>query len=453
MRRLPFPASLGVLLAMALAFQTPSRAASSIIKTLESLADQGLAVEIRALAVSTVADAQFPASDRLVAALLESGLGDAPLEPGLSLAAGLRRIGDAAIGLDAAAQVEACHQAGKILMRLRRYPAVRQLLAQTAAQYRPLPENVYPCRFVEKAPAGVDAWLASPILQDPARIETRFEPYDQAAARLLVHDVNSEREDVRGDATAPAGKGTVFAMAWDSDGWHLFIRCDDPESPMVAAGLVPGGQLELFFRPGEDTAYYQWFVGFPAVPPKSVSWDSPHTAYRPLDDYYKVQTAVLGDGFAARVLIPWEMVYDKLPREGDRWPFGLMRWSRLGSVTWGGKVHELQKFGRIEWQGMDTARLMGIKRQIVMNALGRYRAVRSDIASFWKDEQKGDPVFFGEVLLPFLERLDADGKTVGMAMSDAVVEDLFRETVPLWMEFPHRVASLRRQYLQAALLH
>lgn len=131
---------------------------------------------------------------------------------------------------------------------------------------------------------------------------------------------------------------------------------------------------------------------------------------------------------------------------------GVIPWTRRGGFTWGsGQVHELNRFGRITFKGIDAI-MPQIKRQLVLQAWGSYRKSSPDIKTFWNDEQRGDRSFEAEVLKPLVEQLEKWGTEVAGDMNDATVNRLFKEAVPLWNEFPFEVSARRSAYLRHSLL-
>ena len=385
------------------------------------------------------ASAKLPAAERLQCDLISAGLNKAELLPVVKKSE-----------LTAEMQVTALHNAGKFFMAARQYPTVSALATLADGMYRPEAKKIYHCRYSEKAPTSVEGWLASPLLADPKNREARFETYDRKAAALLINDVNSVRF-VSEDGLA-ADKKTSFLMTYDDDGWRIFVECEDSQAEKVWTGLLGGGQLEMSFAPGLGVGYYQWFVHFPKPDFKSVSWDCPNRHFRTMEPYCVADTGLVNGGFGASLFIPWELVYDRLPAEGEAWPFNVIRWTRSGGVTWHGRVHAIHDFGRVQWEGLTPERLLGIKRKLVLKGFSNYQKSRRELVAFWKEEVLGDPVFFQQVLLPVVEKLDAFGQQVDVQMSPAAVASLFADAVPDWMEFNYKVADLRREYLAGKLL-
>jgi hypothetical protein len=341
--------------------------------------------------------------------------------------------------------------AAKFFMKAGQYSVVNEFIDLKEAMYREEPRKVYPCQFMDKAPSSVEGWLASPMVKDRRNRESRFEPYDRKAAELLIVDVRSER--AVGDAQLAADKETGFYMACDDRGWHLFVKSEDAEVEKVAAGLLGGGQLELFFATAYGQRYYQALIDLQTGKYDPIDWGSPARGFRLTGGYYKSETLMLDKAIGTYIFYPWEMLYDRLPQTGDEWPFGVIRWTRAGGITTGGKVHEIHKWGRVHWNGLTPERRLAIQRKLVMKALGNYRKIRGDVINFWKDDELGDPEFFQSTLLPVIEKLDALGQTVLSPMHPAEIQALFETAVPDWFEFTYKVAELRSGYLAARLFH
>lgn len=308
----------------------------------------------------------------------------------------------------------------------------------------------YVCEVVDQAPIGVYGWKNSAFVKDPGRREARFEVYNQKAAALLINDVNT----VRNTATAkPAEKcGISFFMAADKYGIHAYVESRDDKVDEVLAGLQNGGMLEMYLQPGPGEFYYQWMVDVQPAQVDFVDWMSEHRHFRSLKSYFKYEIAPIPEGFGIAMTIPWEAVYDKLPTASSEWAFGVVPWTRDGGFTWGsGQVHELNRFGRVQFKGLDAV-MPAIKRQIVLKAWGRYKRDSGAIKTFWNDEQRGDRAFEAAALLPRVKQLEDFGAEVKADMDAATVDRLFKLAVPSWNEFAYDVADLRTAYLRQKLL-
>jgi hypothetical protein len=157
----------------------------------------------------------------------------------------------------------------------------------------------------------------------------------------------------------------------------------------------------------------------------------------------KADVEVLDKQIGVALFFPWELFYDKLPQVGDSWRFGAIRWSRAGGVTWGGKVHEINKWGDLQWDGMTQERLQAIKRKLVMKACGTFRQEQNTLMAKWNDEIHGDLTFYTT-----LKRLSQLSEEVTGNMDAATVERLFTTAVSDWMQLPYLVQELRTSYVK-----
>lgn len=313
----------------------------------------------------------------------------------------------------------------------------------------PVKPPVYSVMTVREAPAGVSAWKNSPLRKRIA-MTNDFTVYNQKAAELLIYDVNAQREKVsmQADGRCPLS----FAAVADIHGLSLYAEMPEKRAEEVAAGLLSGGMLEMYLQPGEGEFYYQWLWSFFPEKISFQDWISPHKHYRPLKNGFRKEVFA-GDG---KILlyqhIPWEVLYDRLPENGTLWTLGFIPWLRSGGFTWGsgGQVHELNKFGKLKFSEMDRI-LPEIRRRLLLAAWASYKKSVPVLKSFWSDEFHGDLLFYKQILVPFLERLDAYGKSVSPEMSGPEVDRLFREAVPLWFETRYYADDLRRDYLRERL--
>ena len=78
---------------------------------------------------------------------------------------------------------------------------------------------------------------------------------------MLAADVAAERPMEEKDKAAALGRDTWFVMGYDTEGWHIFVRCDEPDVEQVMLSGQRGSSLEMFFTPGlERVPYYQWII-------------------------------------------------------------------------------------------------------------------------------------------------------------------------------------------------
>ena len=351
--------------------------------------------------------------------------------------------------LDAEQQAATLFGVGKVMMALNDHEAARFLAEKGEGMFPKSVDRVYDVPFLEKAPRGVSGWEASPLLKDPARREARFEEYNKQAAALLINDVNTARKVVEQDTTKKAP--VAFYMAADASGWHVYLQYKDDRAEEVLAGLVDGGELEMYVQPGKGECYYQFMIGVPSGKRTFMAWDSPYEHYRKMDDYLVSEVAPIDGGFGIALSIPWELVYDKLPKAGDLWPFGVVDFGRSGAFTWGsGQVHELSRFGKVQFP--DIAKVLpALQRGIALKAYGNYQKAAKAAKVTWDDPETGDSEFYRTILVPEMKRLEELGQLAKPAMSEADSRKLFQEAVPTWMEFDYWVADQRTRYLTGKL--
>ncbi len=341
---------------------------------------------------------------------------------------------------------ELLREASARLFAADRHAEVRALQAETAAMMRPVPKKTFICRYVQDVPRSADSWARSPLLKDTRYRESRFDPYanlnDTFAADL------ANLKDAPAVSVKP-GYDTAAYVVYNERGVHIYVQGDDPEARQIEQGLVKGGSLEMYFQPGRDHAYHWWYFELPGTDdPHLVNWDTPHRHYRYTYDYLTKDACTTPTGVGAYTFIPWLLVYDKLPSAANPWYLSVIRGSKGGSVTLGGKGHELGRALEMTFE-MTPAQLLAIKREIIAEAFAQYQAERKrlDGVSLWKDSDLGDSAFYTSDVQPVFEALDKAGEKVAGVLTDAEVESLFTQCVPDWMEIKFKVAELRRDYL------
>ena len=307
-------------------------------------------------------------------------------------------------------------------------------------------KKVYECRYMANAPYGVTAWSQSEMVKTGTGKESRFVPYNSAAARGLILDATAVR-DVNGDPELQ-GRETSFYMVYDSKGWYIYIHCQEPQiQKFVDEGKDVA--LEVFFCPGlERVPYYQMIVSQLTNKVTHYDWGMPHRHYRPLKDSVRTESLPLNSGFATFIFVPWEGLYDRLPLNGDSWRFSLMRWGP--SVTWGGKVHDTGNFGLVRFQPPAASQSLAIETRLLRAAWFRFKAVAKKTATFWSDEELGDLDFYNGTLKPVIDQYTALGKSLGEPDGwDAATVRKGQSILSDWMEFQYKVAELRTEYLTA----
>jgi hypothetical protein len=358
-------------------------------------------------------------------------------------------------GLEAKDKYAALNDAAKIITIIGNYETARELMAMADKLLVKKEEKIYKCKYMAQVPLGAGGWFLSDFIKNPANRESRFEDYDQKSADMLFTDVAAARS-VSGNAKKEIYFGnTAFYMAYDMAGWHMFVVCGDPDLDGILADGRGAGALEMYFSRGASgETYSQWIIDLPGGKLQSYDWNSPHRFFRQMGDYFKSDTVTLGDKMGTYIFVPWEALYDRLPLEGGKWPFGFIRWTPAGGITWGGKVHEIGQWGTVEWDKPSPEQALTIRKNIARKAWGKYKKNRDALTTHWKDNMLGDPKFFAEVMEPEIERLNKFGEKLNEPekMTAEDVKVLPEDAVPDWMELDYLVSELRSRYLKNRLI-
>jgi len=305
--------------------------------------------------------------------------------------------------------------------------------------------KIYECRYVENPPYGVTTWSQSEMVKTGSGKESRFVLYNSEAAQKLILDATTLRDVT----STPELKGheTSFRMVYDSKGWYVYIHCQEPKIQT----FVDEGKdisLELFFAPGlERVPYYQMIVRQLAGQVHHYDWGMPHRHYRSLKDSVRTESLVLETGVATFVFIPWEILYDRVPLDGEYWRFSVMRWGGP-SVTWGGKVHDTGNFGLVHFQPPNGKQRLEIEKRILRAGWSKFRATAKEATGNWSDEEVGDLDFYNGRLKPVIDRYTMAGESLGEPDGwDGDTIETGQAFLADWMEFKYKVAELRTEYL------
>lgn len=359
-------------------------------------------------------------------------------------------------GLDAASTIEAYQNAALLYMYIRAYDVVRILKERGDALLdTSRVRNSFVCRFMPSVPLGASGWAQSDFVRDAKNMESRFRAYPHRGD-MLKDDVAAERPADEKGNTALSGRETSFSMVYDTKGWYIYVRSDEPDidQVMMEDGRR-GSSLEMFFAPGrKEVPYYQWIVSLAKNESSLFHWGTPHRFYRYLEKKaggMQVETVAMSGGWGTLIFIPWECLYDKLPFiEGndDTWRFSIMRWGPV-SITWGGRVHETGRWGMIHWQPPTPEQRLGIEKNLIRRSWWRYQAAKSSLSDYWQSS-RGDAGFYRDALEPLIREYDQYGEKIkDVDKWDAkTVNDVFMKMVPEWMEFNYKVEELRTEYLK-----
>ncbi len=319
------------------------------------------------------------------------------------------------------------------------------------------PQVSYICDFMDEAPSDVGAWLASSLLQDPKKEAKVNRKYGENLAFLLGTDAATTDRGVTAEGKGSDDTRTDLHMACDVNGIHFFFKTVDSKADEIKSQLVSGGSYEGYLAPGTNRPYYCFLIDLP-----SGLLNASFPSMYPNRNFQQAQvhnntiissTLPTKDGFATHLFYSWELFYDNLPANGDKWQFETLRWTRSGGFSWAGSesVHNRSSWGDIVFNNLTEKNLLAIKRNLIFKALVNYEKEKSPKTKgsidFWKDAELGDLQFYSAALAPLVARLDAFSKKTTKTMSYIDIDILFEQAIPNWMEFKYRAEELRYKYL------
>ena len=353
--------------------------------------------------------------------------------------------------------LDAAMTGGSIFTILGDYKRARVYQTLCDDLFKKSPRKKYLCRYIPQPPLGAAGWFLSDKLKNKKFRESgRFVPYNQKDAAKLVSDINVTRMSKSNPKNKLYFKNTAFYMLYDKAGWHMFVLSGEPNMEKILAEGKKAGALEMYFTTGKGEAYYQWIIGHPKGKLSVFDWGSPYRNYRKLADYLKTETVAYDNSWGTYIFIPWVAIYDKLPLNGNDWPFGFIRWSPGGGVSWGegGRVHEIGKWGLVEWEKPSPEVAGLIRSNILKKAWGKYKNIRKVETARWKDPELGDPKFYATTLAPAIAELDKIEKRINSLdkMGSDEIKKLYEDAVGDLMEFNYKVAELRKRYLERGFM-
>lgn len=300
-------------------------------------------------------------------------------------------------------------------------------------------QNTYKVPFEQNIPYGVSAWSQSERVRKGLGKETRFGPYDTGSAEQLTNDALVDRG--AGEAVQADARETAFWQAYDEKGWYIYIESKEPLIGDLLNQLIDTRSAghkesyELFFAPGlTRVPYYQLYITPYQNQVKFFDWGMPHTGYRSLQNDARVESLPLKDGVGTFVFIPWHLLYEHVPLNGDDWRFTIIRWmpfAKAGGMTWGGQVHETGRFGLAHFEKPTPEQRHAIESRLLQYAWYKFQATSDQLREYWSDPHIGDPAFYEKVLVPEIEKLSQSP-----------------EHLKSLMEFGYKVNALRATYLQ-----
>ncbi|MCM8539118.1 MAG: hypothetical protein NE328_02515 [Lentisphaeraceae bacterium] len=306
--------------------------------------------------------------------------------------------------------------------------------------------KVYHCNYMKNPPIGALAWSKSDMVQKGINKESRFVPYNSEAAKKLWLDATT----VRTYNADPKLKGreTSFYQVYDERGWHVYIEGLEPNIEELVDSKKGGGSIDLFFVPGMENVYYHQMIIKPLNGKTSFyDWGMPHKSYRSMEGLVKVESTATEKGWGTYMFVPWELVYDRLPLNGESWRFSFMRWGTR--VTWGGNVHDTGNFGLIKFQESPAQVSFAIQQNMLKSSWYKYKEFVEEANKKWNDEKVGDLDFYNQSLKPVIDKYNHIAEEIGSPTNwtESQINNSLKY-LKEWMEFDYKVQELRAEYLR-----
>ena len=314
--------------------------------------------------------------------------------------------------------------------------------------------RLYTVRYSAHPVTGPDSWT-----------KLGFEPERQTMSR----DYGGGKDIFLTDVTT-GGRGagvegelkTRPELSVVCDDWGVHFRFVDPDEKAraIELGLIAGGTYEAYLAPGKGRPY-ACFLTTPDDRPVNVfnsTYDMPGVRAIDAKDPEQVRSrTVIADGaIVTYVSFAWGNWAARIPNEGDRWDFEVVRWGRAGSAAWNGlkSIHGRSTWGELAFALPASARLGILRRQVVRakrafvaeNGSTRFH---SGLVDLWRDSDVGDPKFYDEALKPFIAELEGCAAEVTEEMTDETVRRLYETALPKWQDLRFEVARRRLAYLQS----
>lgn len=354
---------------------------------------------------------------------------------------------------------DAVIKVGRTAMIANKSESAKDIYKVYEGLYVPEPKKSYTMDFYQTPVSGIDVW-ESLKKQPPTQLMNRKYGGNMD---FLVTDVSTgNRGSGIGEGDAAKKKFTEFSALCDVNGVHFLFTAYDDKAQQVEAKLLGAGAYEAYLAPGVNQPYFCFLPDLQSG--DTMLWQTTYNnqLYRRPEsnnrDQFRREHVFTKDGYKTYVFFSWDIFYDKLPGAGDAWEFENIQWGRDGGYSWNGtkSIHGRSTWGNLFFNMSDADRT-AIKKKIIFSALSSYEKEKKTghhhdgVISFWSDPVLGDPDFYQSVVKPYVEKLDAYAKRVKPDMSDADINEIFRDAVPGWKEIRFKLADMRRVWLEEHL--
>ena len=276
----------------------------------------------------------------------------------------------------------------------------------------------------------------------------------------LATDMASGHQEIKPSVFDSDSVRAEVSTACDRNGFHIFVRIEDPASPAVRDGFAGGLNTELFLAPGEGAPYTYFYV----TPTEGATYAF-HTMYdnalatRPDDRQrkgipFRSDTSFSPRDSISHLFIGWDTYYNRIPTNGSVWKFDCLARSSRSAHAWAGSQgpHHSSSWGDLVFS-LTPQETAEIRRAALYRARKTWRRKgRLDIFSdIWSDWSIGDPEFYAEALAPLEKELAGAMAEVRHDMTDDDVNRIFDAVFVRCRGLRHEIDRLRREYLTRKL--
>lgn len=318
----------------------------------------------------------------------------------------------------------------------------------------PLKNKTYDVFFSDATVTGYADVLA---LIKAGKVKTsRFDRKFGGNYDMLYTDVATGRGAVDKNAGKDANEYTELAAVCDAKALHLVYIQHSADARAVEGGKGRGG-FECYIATGKNVPHTcfgpeidgeMWFW--------DANYDSPdYKQFKLHKELLVTATGFTDDTIISYVSFPWMMFRSRFaPANGDAWQFEAVNWG-AGGASWNGtdSVHGRSKFGALVFQMNDKQRT-ALLRNVIIKTAAAYKGSKNPghnggkgTVGFWRDPDAGDPEFYEKVLMPYVEKVEANLPLVKWNMSDTDVNKVAAESLAVWDCFQYTVDAMRYHYL------